>query len=357
MNHRLAKLRAKLHENGLDAILTDNPVNRRYISGFTGSAGLILVTNSHAYLLTDFRYVDQAEAQAPAFTVINHNRQEKAKLLELFQSHGVKRVGFEQNHVSFAKYMDWKEAFRDVELVPTQGIFEGLRLYKDEEELSVMREAIRIADEAFTHILSYIRPGVREVDVALELEFFMKKQGADAVAFDIIVASGERGALPHGRASEKVIQAGELVTMDFGCLYKGYNSDLTRTVAVGEPSPDLKRIYDIVLRAQLNGVEKIKSGMTGKEADALTRDIIAAEGYGDAFGHSTGHGLGMEVHEAPALAASSETVLQPGMVVTVEPGIYISKMGGVRIEDDVLITENGCEILTKSTKELLILPV
>ncbi|MCK9909803.1 aminopeptidase P family protein, partial [Microbacteriaceae bacterium K1510] len=185
------------------------------------------------------------------------------------------------------------------------------------------------------HILSFIKPGVREIDVALEMEVFMRKQGADSSSFDIIVASGARGALPHGRASEKIIEKGDMVTLDFGALYKGYISDITRTVSVGEPDPKMKEIYDIVLRAQLNGVEKLKAGMTGKEADALTREIIREAGYAEAYGHSTGHGIGLEVHEGPGLSAANESVLKPGMVVTVEPGIYISGLGGVRIEDDV----------------------
>ncbi|MFM1653055.1 M24 family metallopeptidase [Brevibacillus sp. B_LB10_24] len=357
MQHRLQALRKALTEWQADAIITGKPVNRRYISGFTGSAGWVIVTARDAVLLTDFRYIDQAKSEAPDFRVINHERDEKAAIYKQLQELGVKRLAFEKAHITFATYEEWSQVFGGVELVPVAGVFEQIRAVKDEDELKVVREAVRIADEAFTHILSYIRPGVRELDIALELEFFMRKQGAASSSFDIIVASGQRGALPHGAASEKEIAAGELVTLDYGALYKGYCSDITRTVAVGEPPAKMREIYEIVLEAQLNGVGSIKSGMTGKEADALTRDIIAAAGYGAEFGHSTGHGFGLEVHEAPSLAMSSQTVLKPGMLVTVEPGIYLSGVGGVRIEDDVLITESGCEILTKSPKELLILPV
>ncbi|UFJ42933.1 aminopeptidase P family protein [Brevibacillus humidisoli] len=357
MKGRIEKVRAILKERQLDAIITGHAVNRRYISGFTGSAGVVIVSMDQAVLLTDFRYIDQAQAEAPDFTVINHQRDEKGAIFTQLQAMGVKRLGFEKQAVSFALYEEWNTHFKGIELVPTEGMFEQLRMIKDESELAIVKEAVRIADEAFTHILSYLKPGIRERDVALELEYFMKRNGAEAAAFDIIVASGERGALPHGRASDKTIQSGEMVTMDFGALYKGYSSDITRTVAVGEPEPEMKQIYEIVLRAQRNGVEKIRAGMTGREADALTRDVIAEAGYAEQFGHSTGHGLGLQVHEAPGLAMSSTTVLQPGMLVTVEPGIYVSGLGGVRIEDDVVITENGCEILTRSTKELLILPV
>ncbi len=356
MTQRIEKLRAALGELGADALITEKGVNRRYLSGFTGSTGWVIVTQKDAFLVTDFRYIDQAKEQAPHFTVVNNERKATEAIAKVLNENGVKRLAFEGS-VSFSTYQEWNKAFEGVDLVPTSGFLEKLRMYKDESELEVIREAVRIADEAFSHILGFIKPGVREIDVALELEFFMRRQGADAAAFDIIVASGERGALPHGRASEKIIQAGEMVTLDFGAQYKGYNSDITRTVSVGEPHPKMKEIYDIVLQAQVAGVQALKPGITGKEADAVTRDIITAAGYGEAYGHSAGHGLGIEVHELPNLSTVSPYVLEPGHLVTMEPGIYVSGLGGVRIEDDCLITENGCEILTKSTKELLILPV
>ncbi len=357
MENRVERLRKALVEQGVDALITENHENRHYISGFTGSTGWAIITREEAVFVTDFRYVDQATEEAPLFQVINNERKPVEAIGQQLERLGVKRLAFEKNHISVGTHEIWQTSFSQVELVPTSGLIEELRLYKDEGEIKIVKQAMKIADDAFTHILGYIRPGVREIDVALELEFFMRKQGAASSAFDIIVASGVRGALPHGRASEKVIQAGEMVTLDFGAHYKGYNSDITRTVSVGEPNEKMKEIYDIVLRAQLNGVNKIKPGMTGKEADCLTRDIIAEAGFGPAYGHSTGHGLGLEVHEQPNLSAASSIVLKPGMLVTVEPGIYITDLGGVRIEDDVLITENGCEILTHSTKELLILPV
>jgi len=357
MTKRVEQLRKVLAAEGLDALITENPVNRRYISGFSGSTGWAIVSADAAVLVTDFRYVEQAAGEAVGYTVVNNERKPLEAIAKVLSSHGIKRLGIEKNLISLATYEDWREAFAGVELVPTSGLIERLRMYKDEDELTFIREAMRMADDAFNHVLNFIKPGVRESDVALELEFFMRRQGADGKAFDIIVASGERGALPHGRASDKLIQAGEMVTMDFGAAYQGYHSDLTRTVSVGEPHPQMREIYEIVLKAQLACVQGLKPGMTGKEGDAIARDIIAAAGYGEAFGHSTGHGLGMLVHEQPNLSAASHIVLEPGMLVTVEPGIYISGLGGVRIEDDVLMTADGCEILTKSTKELLILPV
>lgn len=357
MKQRLENLRKQLAELEVDAIITENQPNRRYISGFTGSSGWAIVSHKQATLLTDFRYIDQAKEQAPNFEIVNTQRAPLPAIAEELKRSGVKKLAFEKHLVTYNTYEEWKSAFDFVELVPTNGVIEQLREVKDESEIQLIKEATRIADAAFTHVLNFIKPGVRELDVALELEFHMRKLGASSSSFDIIVASGKRGALPHGAASEKLIQAGEMVTMDFGALYQGYVSDITRTVSVGEPDPKMKEIYDIVLRAQLNGVEKLKPGMTGKEADALTRDIIRDAGYAEAYGHSTGHSIGLLVHETPNLSAASSAILKPGNVVTVEPGIYVTDLGGVRIEDDVLITETGCEILTKSTKELLILPV
>lgn len=355
MNKRVENVRKKFQQHGIDALLITSPTNRRYISGFTGSTGYVLISEDRAAFITDFRYVEQAADQCKGYEIIDNKRSMLTALKETVQQFGVKSIGFEQDYVTYSEFERIKQEINGVNWVPTSNIIEQLRLIKDEEELAKIQKAIDIADEAFSHILGYIRPGVTEEEVALELEFKMRKLGASGVSFDIIVASGERGALPHGRASNKPIRAGELVTLDFGCVYDGYVSDITRTVAVGEISDQLREIYNICLEAQLNGVNNIKAGMTGKEADALCRDIIERAGYGPAFGHSTGHGIGLDVHEGPSASVVSDIILQPGMLLTVEPGIYLSGIGGVRIEDDILITETGNQILSKSTKELLIL--
>lgn len=357
MSKRLIKLREQLATVGADAFITEKAENRFYLSGFTGSTAWVIVTADDAYLVTDFRYVEQAQEQAPDFKVIDNERKAIDCIARVLKENGVSRLAFEAGNVSFQTYADWSKAFDTVEMVPTNGLVEKIRMFKDESEMVIIREAVRIAEAAFEHIQGFIRPGVKETDVALELDYFMRKQGASGSGFDIIVASGARGALPHGRASEKVIQAGDMVTMDFGAAYKGYNSDITRTLAVGEPDPKLKEIYDIVLQAQLAGLQALRPGVSCKDADAATRNIIAAAGYGDCYGHSAGHGLGLEVHEMPGLSTVSTYVLEPGMLVTMEPGIYVSGLGGVRIEDDVWITADGHENLNKSTKELLILPV
>lgn len=354
MKHRIEALQEVLKGRDLPGLLITKQENVRYISGFTGSSGACLITGEHAYFVTDFRYTEQAADQIKGMEIVQIDRSIPDTIGELIAGARVRAVGVEKDSLTLALFELYDQATA-IELVPTSGIVENLRLIKDSSEIKMVKEAVEIADAAFHHILTYIRPGVTELDVSNELEFFMRKQGAASSSFDIIVASGHRSALPHGVASEKVIESGELVTLDFGALLNGYVSDITRTVAVGEISDELRKIYDTVLRAQLAGVEGLRPGMTGIEADALTRDIIKDAGYGEYFGHSTGHGIGLEVHEGPGLSFRSETKLEPGMIVTVEPGIYVPKVGGCRIEDDVLITENGREILSQSSKELITL--
>lgn len=351
---KLDALRNTFQKHGIDGLLVASPYNRRYITNFTGSAGIVLITEENALFITDFRYTDQASKQAEGFEIIQHTLPIHKEAAKQAQRLGIKKLGFEQDYMAFATFKAYEEAMQ-AELIPVSNIVEELRLIKSQAEIKILKVAADIADAAFKHILDFIKPGLTELEVSNELEFFMRKAGASSSSFDIIVASGERSALPHGVASEKVIEKGDMVTMDYGALYNGYISDITRTVAVGEPAPKLKEIYNVVLEAQLKGVAEIKPGMTGKEADAISRNYIAEKGYGDYFGHSLGHGIGLEVHEAPSLSYRSETVLQPGMAVTVEPGIYIQGLGGVRIEDDMIITQDGNELLTHSTKDFIIL--
>ncbi|MFS0689716.1 Xaa-Pro peptidase family protein [Sporosarcina sp. 179-K 8C2 HS] len=351
---KLSKLREALKEHGLDALLVTNSYNRRYMTGFTGSAGVAIISAEDAVFITDFRYTEQAAEQVQGFRIVKHEKTIIEEVATQVDQMKIKTLGFEKDNVSFGTYELYNDKV-DAELKAVSGIVEKLRLVKSADEIEVLKQAAKIADDAFSHICTFIKPGVTELEVSNELEMFMRKQGAASSSFDIIVASGERGALPHGVASEKVIQSGEMITLDFGALYNGYISDITRTVAVGEPSEKMKEIYEVTLAAQELALEKIKPGMTGIEADAIARDYIKSKGYGDAFGHSTGHGIGLEVHEGPALSFRSETVLVPNMAVTVEPGIYLPGIGGVRIEDDILITEDGNVRLTHSPKELIIL--
>ncbi|MCG8397819.1 Xaa-Pro peptidase family protein [Bacillus atrophaeus] len=352
---KLEKLRNLFKQLGIDGLLITSGTNLQYMTGFTGSAGLAVISEERAAFITDFRYTEQAKAQVKGFEIIEHGGSLIQTAADTISDFDIGKLGFEQNSMTYGTYASYHAVVNGAELVPVAESVEKLRLIKSGEEIKILEEAAKIADDAFHHILTFIKPGISEISVANELEFFMRSQGADSSSFDMIVASGLRSSLPHGVASEKLIESGDFVTLDFGAYYKGYCSDITRTIAVGEPSDKLKDIYQIVFDAQALGVQHIKPGMTGKEADALTRDHITAKGYGQYFGHSTGHGLGMEVHESPGLSARSSAVLEPGMIVTVEPGIYIPETGGVRIEDDIVITENGCRTITHSPKELIIL--
>ncbi|MFP3357562.1 Xaa-Pro peptidase family protein [Planococcus sp. SIMBA_143] len=351
---KLMKLREQMQKRELDSLLVTNPYNLRFITGFTGTAGLALITPNDAWFITDFRYTEQAGEQVKEFKVFQAQKGLIDEVARIAKEAAVERLAFEQDYMTFATYSQYQEKL-SATLEPVSGLIEKLRMVKSPEELEVLKAAAKIADDAFEHICSYIKAGMTELEVSNELEFFMRSQGATSSSFDIIVASGLRSALPHGVASNKKIEQGDLITLDFGALYNGYVSDITRTVAVGEPSDKLKEIYQVVLDSQVLALEKIKPGMTGIEADAIARDYIKSKGYGEAFGHSTGHGIGLEVHEGPGLSFRSETVLEPGMAVTVEPGIYLPGIGGVRIEDDILITETGNERLTHSSKELRIL--
>lgn len=351
---KLERLREALEETGIDAILITNEFSRRYMTGFTGTAGVAIVSKKDAVFITDFRYTEQAASQVKDFRIVQHTATLMEEVANQVMSMEIKSLGFEKDHVTYASYELYKHVLQ-ADLVPVSGLVEKIRLKKTEEEITIIKAACRIADEAFEHIVTYIKPGMTELDVSNELEFFMRKLGASSSSFDTIVASGVRSALPHGVATDKVIEIGDFVTLDFGAVYNGYISDTTRTLAVGEPSEKLKEMYQVVLDAQLLALEKVKPGMTGKEADAIARDYIASKGYGEAFGHSLGHGIGLEVHEGPGLSSRSEIVLEPGMIITIEPGIYLPNIGGVRIEDDALVTENGLEKLTHSTKKLLIL--
>lgn len=354
MMEKLSKLRESFASANVDGLLITSSFNRTYMANFTGTAGVVLISNDRALFITDFRYVEQAKKQAVGYEIIQHSGMVAQEVAARVKELGIEKLAVEQDSLTYGEFKLY-EQYVNAKLVPTSGIVEKLRLIKTDSEIKILKDAAQIADAAFTHILSFITAGVSELDVLNELEFFMRKQGATSSSFDTIVASGKRSALPHGVASEKLIEKGDFVTLDFGAYYKGYCSDMTRTIAVGEPSPELKHIYEIVLEAQLRGVNGIKAGLTGIQADALTRDYITEKGFGPNYGHSTGHGIGLEIHEGPALSFRSDTVLEPGMVVTVEPGIYVPGLGGVRIEDDILVTKDANEILTHSPKELIIL--
>lgn len=354
-NQRVNLLRAQLAQTEGQAILVTNAINRRYLSGFTGSSGIVLITAAYAVLFTDFRYREQAPQQAQGFQVIEHGADVNVTVSELLREWNINTLLFEDQDMTFAAYTVLSNALQTVKLLPSQGIVEKLRMIKDDSELAIMQAAADLADKAFDHILGYVKPDVTEASIALELELFMRSRGATSSSFETIVASGERSALPHGVASSRMIGRDEFVKLDFGAYYQGYCSDITRTVVVGKPSEKHREIYEIVREAQQYALDNLVPGMTGKEGDALTRDIITRYGYGEYFGHGTGHGLGMEIHEAPRLSLTGNVVMTPGMTVTVEPGIYLPGFGGVRIEDDIVFTDTGIRVLTHSPKQLIVL--
>nr|WP_200793454.1 Xaa-Pro peptidase family protein [Caminicella sporogenes] len=351
MNNKVNNFRKKIIEKGLDAAVVYKPQNRRYLSGFTGTAGYVVITRDRNIFITDFRYVEQASKQCKGFEIIKHSNEKS--LYDILNNLQIKKLGFEEDFVTFLQYREFEEKLNNIELVPLNGIINDLRKIKTEDEIENIRKAASIADMAFKHICSVLKPGITEWEISLELENFMKRQGASGTSFESIVASGKRSALPHGVASQKIIEKGDFVTLDFGCVYNGYCSDMTRTVVIGKATERQREIYEIVLQAQKAALENIRAGITGFEVDKIARDIITNKGYGEYFGHGLGHGVGLEVHENPRLSPLGKDTLEENMVVTDEPGIYIPDFGGVRIEDLVVVKKDGCELLSKSPKDLI----
>ncbi len=344
-----------MNARSLDAVLISHLPHIRYISGFSGSAATMLVTGDRAVVITDFRYQEQIASEVGEGVTGVIDRAP----LDYLKNEGIlgpgMTLGFQDASLSVAMFGTLKKKFPKTKFEPTGDLVSGIVMAKTAEEVRSVKKAADIAAKVYSAVLEIAKAGMRENELAAEISYIGRKFGSERDAFDIIVASGPRGALPHGRASTKKIRNGEMVTLDFGCVYNGFNSDMTRTFSVGKPSDEARKIYDIVLRAEQAGVRAARPGMTGKDLDDVCRDIIVAEGYGDQFGHGTGHGLGIEVHEAPAVSFRGEKhLLAEGMIVTIEPGIYLPGRCGVRIEDDVVITETGRKVLTSSPRELII---
>lgn len=356
MQSRIIKLRKVLIEKNVDGILITSRPNTLYMSKFTGSASLIFITQEKTYFLTDFRYIEYSkELCKNDYEVLMYNAKPLEFLYNLIEKLNIKKIGIEQDNISYSKYLDITKVFKGIELVAIQKELDLLRIIKDKNEIEVIKKAVKIADDAFTHILKFIKVGLKEIDIATEIEYFMRKNGALKPSFDSIVASGVRSSLPHGHASEKLIESGDAITMDFGALYDGYCSDMTRTVFVGKPEKKILDIYNIVLEAQQTSEDNVLKGENSAKIDKIARDIIYDAGYEGMFGHGLGHGVGILVHEEPRLSTNSNTILENGMVVTVEPGIYVPNYGGVRIEDMVFVNDDKPIVLTSSTKKLIIL--
>jgi Xaa-Pro aminopeptidase len=352
---RIARARAAMAEKQLPALLLTNIPNIQWISGFTGSSAFVVITPTDAILATDSRYNEQAAAQCPDYRVELLPTSAPDEVVKVLAAVAPPKLSFEAGHMTVELFGKYREKLdRGIELVPTASLVETLRLIKDPEEIEKIQAACILADRAFEHIVPFLKPGAVERDVMLELEWFMRKQGAD-VAFDTIVASGWRSALPHGRASAKAMERGDFVTLDFGARLDGYCSDITRTVVLGEPSDEQRMVYGVVLETLHGSIEGITAGRKGVEIDAQAREIIGAAGYGERFGHGLGHSLGLQVHDGPGFSKRSEITLEAGMVMTVEPGIYIPGWGGVRIEHDVVVTDGPARVLTHSSTDLLVL--
>jgi len=351
MNKHLEKTVAGLPAN-IDALLVTNGRNQRWLTGFPFDDGYVFLTKKESYLLTDSRYIEAAEKEAKGVTVLQMTGKRSEMFADLCRQNGVKTVGFEDTWVTVAQLEGLKKTFEGFELLPVGRLLENLREYKDETEIDNIVCAQRIAEKAFEHILGYISPDRTEIDVALELEFFMRSHGAEGLAFQTISVSGSASALPHGVPRPVKLEKGFL-TMDYGALYNGYCSDMTRTVVIGKADEDMKLLYNTVLNAQLTAEAAVKEGITGAELDKIARDIIDGTKYKGCFGHSLGHGVGMYIHEAPSVSAGGTTPLGKGHVITIEPGIYVKGKYGCRIEDMMAVRESGVELLTNCPKQLI----
>jgi Xaa-Pro aminopeptidase len=326
--------------------------NARYISGFSGSTAVIVISPERQVILVDLRYTEQAEEECPDFEVLNLH---EVRLDTLVKEMGIKRLGYEPSEMTVNMFERYKSTLSDIELVPTRGIIQHLRAFKDEKEIEIIARACKYADEAFSHYLTCIKPGITEKKLAFELEMAMRRAGADRLGFDLILVSGKRSSHQHGAPTDKVLEVGDFVTLDFGAETEGYRCDITRTIVVGEASEKQREIYEAVRLAQQTALDMCLPGAQGPDIAAAARKILVDSGYGEWGTHGIGHGVGLEIHEAPGIGARNEIELKPGHVFTVEPGIYIPDFGGVRIEDTVAITEDGQIVLSKSPKELLIL--
>ena len=353
--NRIDSLRRNFDELKIDAFLITFLPHLHYITGFSGSNGIALVTRNNLYLVTDARYTTQVKEEVKGWKIVIA----KNDIIEEFSKRRIlrsgQRLGFDGNSIIFSQFKSLKKNNPTVKFVPLINCIENIACIKDEIEISKIVKAVEITDIVFKEILSLLKPEISELDIAAEISYRHKKHGAQNDAFEPIVASGFRGALPHGRASVKKIKYGEMVTLDFGCIVEGYHSDMTRTVSIGKPDSEMKKVYQIVYDAQSKALEAARNGAKAAEVDAVARKYINAKGYGKYFRHSLGHGIGLQIHEQPRLSVLSKATLHSGNVVTIEPGIYLPEIGGVRIEDDIVVRDGYCDILNKSPKDLLVL--
>ncbi len=354
LKSRRVKLERFFATHNLDAILFSNILNIRYLSGFTGSEGVMLLARDNGWLLCDSRYTTQAASEVEGVEVREFKTRLDA-LVKLIAEKKFARIGFEAAYTDVSTFMLFSSRLEGVELVAIGSDLDHIRCRKDETEIAAMKEVAAIATASLQAVIPVLAPGMRECDFALELEFEMRRRGADGRGFDFIVASGVRGAMPHGRASDRKISAGDFVTIDFGAVRNGYHSDETVTVAVGEPGEKRREIYRIVKEAHDLAIAAVRPGISSSFLDSVARKHISDNGYGDYFGHGLGHGVGLDIHEKPVISGRAENAIDEGMIFTIEPGIYLPGFGGVRIEDTVLVTSSGCELLTGCDKSMMII--
>ncbi len=359
MKLRIEKLFESINEH--EAYLISNESNVTYMSGFTGEASYLILSEKGNALLTDGRYDEQARNECPDFEVTkwhNPRRPDPDTFIHYLKKYDIKKLKFNQNSMTFSQYTSLSNALKhhelEIELIPMSGEVEAIRIVKEDEEIKNLRIACDIADKALESLIPYIKVGVSELELVGQLEYFMKKYGAENISFDTIMLSGTKTALPHGKPSAKVLEVGDFLQIDFGALYKGYHSDMSRTFIIGEASQKQKDIYQMMLDATIAGIEALKGGITAKEPDTAVREVITSE-YIDYYYPGLGHGVGLDVHEAPSMSQTSKDMIETGHVVTIEPGVYLPGYGGMRIEDTLLVTETGYEILTKFPRELQIL--
>lgn len=353
----LVRLRAKMAEEGIDALLLSEMTNVGWATGFKGSSGWAIVLPTGGKFVTDSRYTLAAQEEVTELPSITFASPMTATqfLKEQMEDMGVAKICFESQFVTYATFQEWSKAFAPIELVPVKDLAGPLRMVKSADEIATIKRACKLTDACFDHVRRMIQPGVSEYDIALEIEFYFRRNGAE-LAFSPAVVSGERSARPHGKPSERKLQRGDFVTLDFGAKVDGYCADMTRTMVVEEATDRHREIYNQVLQAQLASIEAMKPGVAAKDVDGLARKVLGEKDLARYFGHGLGHGLGRVVHDTGRLAVTSTDTLALGQVWTVEPGVYIEGFGGVRIEDDVVVTESGVEVLTHSPKELLVLP-
>lgn len=345
-------------EKNIDGILITNYYNIRYLSNFTGSNSLLLITKNRRYFFTDFRYYGQAykEIEKGKYKIIESSGNFINDLIPILKKENIKYIGIESLDLTVSRLNLFKENIKNVEFVSLLNEIKLMRMVKTDKEIENIKQAVKIADDSFTEILNYVEDGITEKELAYNLEYIMRKKGADDRSFDTIIASGSNSAMPHAKPTNKIIERNKFILFDFGAYYNGYVSDITRTIFFGNDiDKEHEKVYNIVKEAQELGVKNICSGKKSSEIDLLVRNYIKSEGYGDKFGHSLGHGIGLEIHELPNLSQYSDIILEKNMVCTVEPGIYIEGFGGVRIEDDVVVTDSGCSILNETSKELIII--